>query len=255
VNWHYSSDYFFSGTGGTARRLQRGTTLINSTHGHRIFEVDKRGRIVWEFVPQGRLGRAERIEYDHCPQLRAMSRPLETAIQPDHWGPYVDADLYNFEPGNRFGRKDVAGRRRKVLPAGDTCRDLLLPPEATMEIGCGFIEKIPDGESLRARFTLSATPDGGPQESLVDVSIDQSSEKTWLSYHLRLHRFSFKKVKLCVATEFDGTVEEPTRMVAWAYPRIKSRVQTPEPVKSSYRLSREDRELQKRQLEVLGYVE
>ena len=40
-----------------ARRLEGGTTLITSTHGGRVFEIDLRGRIVWELVPPGHLGR------------------------------------------------------------------------------------------------------------------------------------------------------------------------------------------------------
>ena len=255
TEWKYSSDYFFSGTGGTACRLEGGTTLVNSTYGHRIFEIDSRGEILWEMIPPGPLGRAERVPYNHCPHLRAMARPVETEVQPDHWGPYVDADLYAFEPGNRFGRKTVAKKRRKLLPWGDACRDLLFPPGASMGIGCGIVEDDLGGESLSARFELSITPEGGPEETLLDVSIDESSKKTWQWFNLRLHRFAYQRARLCVATEVDGSLENPERMVAWAYPIIKSKWQTPEFAEPSQRVNERERRLRQQQLEAIGYIE
>ncbi len=255
VEWEYASEFFFSGMGGTARRLPGRNTLINSTHGGRIFEIDARGRIVWELVPQGKLGRAERVPYDHCPQLRALPRPVEIDVSPDHWGPYVDADLYNFVPGNRFGRKKVARVRRKLLPSTDACRDLLLPPAASLGIGCGIVEKDLGGESLRARFELSIGEVGRPPETLIDVTIDENSERPWRWYHMRLHRLAYKKITLCVSTEVEGTMENPERMVRWAYPIIKSKWQTPDGVRSEDELDEVERKLRRQQLEALGYIE
>jgi hypothetical protein len=255
VIWKYSSQYFFSSTGGTSRRLEGGTTLITSTHGGRVFEVDRRGRIVWELVPPGQLGRAERVSYDHCPQLESLPRPEETGVTPEHWGPYVDADLYTFEPGNHFGRKRVAKKRRKLMPWGNACRELLFPPGASLAIGCGIVKKELEGERVSARFRLSIRPEGGPREHLIDVSIDESSGNPWLWFHLQLHRFGYKRVELCVATEVEGTMANPEEVVAWAHPIIKSKWQTAELLGAFSRIDRAEKELRKQQLEALGYIE
>jgi hypothetical protein len=44
-------------------------------------------------------------------------------------------------------------------------------------------------------------------------------------------------------------------MVAWAYPIIRSKWQIPELVTSSYKNCTQEIELQKQQLEALGYIE
>jgi hypothetical protein len=255
VEWEYSSKFFFSGTGSTARRLTGGTTLVTSTHGGRTFEIDSRGRIVWEMVPPGNLGRTERVPYDHCPQLRSLPRPEETFVRPKHRGPYVDTDLYNYVPGNVFTRKKVDGKRQKLLPWGDTCRDLLIPPKATMSGGFGLIEKNTRGQSVRANFKLSISENDGPQETLLDVTIGESSKKSWRSFDVRLHRFAYKNLRVCFSADVDESVERPEEVFAWAYPNITSKWQTPEPVPSSSKISKKERKLRRQQLEALGYID
>ena len=255
VKWEYSSKFFFSGTGGTARRLAGGTTLINSTHGGRTFEIDSRGKIVWEMVPPGNLGRTERVPYDHCPQLRSIPRPEEAEVRPKHRGAYVDTDLYNYVPGNVFKRKKVGGEKRKLLPWGDTCRDLLIPPGAKLSVGCGIFSRDSKGESGRARFKLSISGEDGQQETLVDLTIDENSRRKWRWFEFRLQRFAYEAVRLCLTVEADESVERPEEVFAWAYPQIRSKWQTPEEVATSRRVSKQERELQRQQLEALGYVD
>ena len=117
VAWEYAPKYLFSATGGTARRLASGNTLITSTYGGRVFEIDATGGIAWEWVPPHPPGRAERVAYDHCPQLAVLPLPAETQVRPERAGPYVDNDLFNFVPGNRFERRGVGGEIRHGIPA------------------------------------------------------------------------------------------------------------------------------------------
>ena len=256
VVWEYDSDYFFSATGGTARRLSGGNTLITSTFGGRVFEINARGQIVWEWVPPDRpVGRAERIPYDHCPQLAAMALPLETEVRPEHWGPYVDVDRYTFAPRDRIATRGMAGKKRMMLAVDEDCRELLIPPGASARVDFGFVEDDLGGESLLARFQLSIAEGGGPPESIIDASLDEASEDSWQKHDIRLHRFAYKTVTMCLETEAKGTMDDPMQMVGWAHPKIRSQWQRPARLAPRARISKEERKLQKQQLETLGYVE
>lgn len=53
IAWEYTGDDdrpFFSALRGSAHRLSNGNTLINEDQGGRVFEVNRAGRIVWEYV-------------------------------------------------------------------------------------------------------------------------------------------------------------------------------------------------------------
>jgi len=255
VVWEYAPKYLFSATGGTARRLAGGNTLITSTYGGRVLEIDARGRIAWEWVPPHPPGRAERVAYDHCPQLAALSLPAETGVRPEHGGPYVDNDLFNFVPGNRFERQVVGGKMRQILPWDEACRDLLIPPGAWIRVEFGIVEENLRGESMSARFRLSIATGDGPPETLIDESLGSSSDIPWRQHRVQLLDYAYQNVTMCVATEAEGTMEDPLQMVAWAYPRIRSSWQRPPSKASMSRISPRERALRKQQLEALGYVD
>jgi hypothetical protein len=256
VVWEYGTKYLFSATGGTARRLWGGNTLISSTFGGRVFEIDARGRIVWEWVPPDLpVGRAERVPYDHCPQLAAMAPPAETEVRPKPRGPYVDVDLYVYAPRDRIAMRRVAGKKRMMLAVNKDCRELLLPPGAVARVEFGIAEGDLGGESLTARFRLSIAEGGGAPELFIDVSLDSASEDSWRRHLIRLHQFAYKTVTMCLETEAEGTMDDPMEWVAWAHPKIRSQRQRPAGLAPRGRISKEERKLQKKQLEALGYIE
>ena len=255
IVWEYAPKYLFSATAGTARRLPGGNTLITSTYGGRVFEIDGRGKIVWEWVPPRPPGRAERVPYDHCPQLAALPRPSETEIRPKRGGQYVDNDLFNFVPGNRFDRQLVRGKRRQLLPWDEICQELLIPRKAKLSVEFGVVDEDLGGESIQARFRISISAVDGPSETLLDESLDSSSENSWQKHDIWLREYAYENVTMCYSAEAEGSVDDPLQMVAWAYPRIVSSWQRPSGEPTLSKLSDEELAFRKLQLEALGYVE
>jgi len=255
IVWEYAPRYLFSATAGTARRLPRGNTLITSTYGGRVFEIDGDGTIVWEWVPPRPPGRAERYAYDHCPQLAALPRPQETEVSPERGGPYVDNDLFNFVPGNRFDRQMVRGKRRQLLPWDEKCQDLLLPRRAKLSVEFGVVDEDLRGESIKARFRISISAEDSPPETILDESLDSSSGDTWLRHDVWLREYAYKNVTMCYSLEAEGSMKDPLQSVAWAYPRIVSLWQRPSEEAALSKLSDEERAFRKLQLEALGYVD
>jgi len=85
IVWKYENgEKFFSKFRGSVQRLPNGNTLICEADGCRIFEVTMEGEIVWEYtIPYPhRIGRAQRVPYDHCPQTEALGRPKEKPVLP-----------------------------------------------------------------------------------------------------------------------------------------------------------------------------
>ena len=88
--WSYTSPTFFATNISSAQRLVNGNTLITEGPDGRLFEVDKDGAIVWEYVypvfggggkgrPTNSVYRAYRVPYAWIPQL---ARPVEQAVTP-----------------------------------------------------------------------------------------------------------------------------------------------------------------------------
>ncbi len=70
---------FFSPYCSSAQRLPNGNTLICECVGGRVFEVNPKGAIVWEFADPGAFTfRAFRYPYDWVPQ---RAKPVETAVK------------------------------------------------------------------------------------------------------------------------------------------------------------------------------
>jgi hypothetical protein len=255
IVWEYAPRYLFSATAGTARKLPGGNTLVTSTYGGRVFEIDGKGKIVWEWVPPRPPGRAERYAYDHCPQLAAMPRPPEIEVSPERGGPYVDNDLFNFEPGNRFDRQVVRGKRRQLLPWHEACRDLLIPRRAELKVEFGVVDEDLGGESIETRFRISISTEDGASETLLDESFNSSSGDTWRKHSIWLRDYAYKNVTMCYSAEAEGSMSDPLQKVAWAYPRIISSWQRPSGEPKLSKLSEEERAFRKLQLEAIGYVE
>ena len=85
IVWKYENgEKFFSKFRGSVQRLPNGNTLICEADGRRIFEVTMEGEIVWEYtIPyHHRIGRAQRVPYDYCPQTEALGEPKEKPVPP-----------------------------------------------------------------------------------------------------------------------------------------------------------------------------
>ena len=255
VVWEYGSRYFFSSVAGTVQATERGNFVVASSHGGRIFEVTPDGEIVWEWVPPYKPMRPERLAYDHCPQLAALPRPeeLEVGITGDQ-RPYVDVDLYRFALSEEDVTREIAGHSRRLLREIDGCRELLIPPGATMWVEFGIDKKRLRKRRLEARFQLSVQREGGPPETLLDRTLDSDSESPWRGRWIRIARFSYQKVKLCISTDVSGEVDKPERVVAWGNPLIKCPIQHRFEEKEEERISERERKLREQQLKALGYV-
>jgi len=255
VVWEYGSRFFFSSVGGTAQPLSGNSVLITSSHGGRVFEVRPRGRIVWEWVPPFLPMRVERVPYDHCPQLAELPRPIETEVIPEDQRPHVDADLYRYDFKWETDRRIVDGRGEWIIRSNEGCRDLLIPPDATLRTEFGLDRERLAGRSIEARFRLTIDDHEHPPETLVDVLVDEASEAPWHRQTLRLNRYSMRDVTMCIDTKVDGDIENPSEVVLWANPQILSQVDRERKALRSQRLTEQERRLQEQQLKALGYVD
>ena len=255
VEWVYGSRFFFSSIAGTVQKLPGANYVIASSHGGRIFEITPAGEIVWEWVPPYLPMRPERLPYDHCPQLAALPNPVETGVRVQgDVRPFVDVDLYRFALTEEFVTRTVAGYSRRLLRSDNECRELLMPPGAMMWVEFGIDEKRLRGRWLEARFILTVDDGEGPPKTVLDRSLNSKSESLWRGRDLRLGRFAYKWVTMCVATEAEGEMENPLGIVAWGNPLVSSPVQRPyeEPTES---LNEQERKLREQQLRTLGYVQ
>jgi hypothetical protein len=254
VVWEWGSKFFFSSVAGVAQTLPGGNIMITSSHGGRVFEITPEGKTVWEWVPPYMPMREERLPYDHCPQLIAIGSPEEIEVHPPYKGPYIDIDLYRFALTEDFETRTLAGFSRRLLRSHDACRELLIPPGASVWVEFGIDEERLQGRRLSARFRLSIAEKGRPAEGLLDRSLDTDSESPWRGRNIPLGRFGFKRVEMCVSTEAEGEMEDPLRVVAWGNPLIRSSVQHPEDQRVDKRVTEEERKLREQQLRALGYI-
>jgi len=69
---------FYSSVISGAQRLLNGNTLINEGKTGRVFEVTKKGTVVWEYAPTWNIGfgiyRSYRIPYDWVPEILLNDR-------------------------------------------------------------------------------------------------------------------------------------------------------------------------------------
>jgi len=255
VVWEYGSKFFFSSVAGVAQALPGGNILITSSHGGRVFEITPEGRTVWEWVPPYMPMREERLPYDHCPQLISMGSPEEIEVRPLSKRPYIDIDLYRFALTEDFETRNLAGFSRRLLRSHDECRELLMPPGASVWVEFGIDEERLQGRRIEARFQLTIAEKGRPAEVLLDRSLNTDSESPWRGRNIPLRRFGFKRVEMCVSTEAEGEMEDPLHVVAWGNPLIRSSVQHPkEDERLDQRVTEEERKLREQQLRALGYI-
>ncbi len=255
VAWEYGSNTFFSSVAGTVQQLPGGNLAVNSSHGGRVFEITRNGGIVWEWVPSYMPMRVERLAYDHCPQLAALPRPQEqrVSVKGDN-RPYIDMDLYKFALTEDFVLREVGGVERVLLRTHNDCRELSIPPMSTMWIEFGIDEGRLGDRWVEGRFVLSIGEIGGPKEVLFDTTLNPESKSPWRGRKFHLGKYSYKQVEVCIATEVEGEMEDPFRVVAWANPLISSPVHRPYEIPAEAPLTEQERRLREQQLKALGYV-
>ena len=106
--WHHGHQFFFSPFISLAQRLPNGNTFITEGASNRLFEVTRKGEIVWEYVlpyrttedlPLAYTYRAYRVPYEWVPQLK---KPREVAVIPPENKqivlPNVEGVLPNYAP-------------------------------------------------------------------------------------------------------------------------------------------------------------
>ncbi len=255
IVWEYGSEFFFSSVAGTVQKFSGPNYVIASSHGGRIFEIDPDGEIVWELVPPHMPMRPERLSYDHCPQLAALPHPEEIEVRVEgDTRPYIDIDLYRFALIEDFTTRDVAGFSRRLLRSLDGCRELLMPPGAKMWLEFGIDAERLQGREIEARFQVTFQRHGGDPETVLDRRLDQDSESPWRGRWFQLSRFGYQRVRMCVATEVSGEMENSEEMVAWGAPMIRSPGQGPDEELEQERISEREKTLREQQLKALGYV-
>jgi hypothetical protein len=253
--WEYGSEFFFSSVGGTAQVLPGKNVLITSSHGGRVFEVRARRRIVWEWAPPYLPMRVERVPYDHCPQLASLPRPDEIEVVPEDRRPFVDADLYSFDFRWETEKRTIDDRVKWAIRSTEGCRDLRIPLGATLRTEFGFDRERLAGRSLKARFRLTIDDHEGRPETMIDTIIDETSEPLWRRKTASIARYGMREVTVCIETEIEGDVEDPSGIVLWANPQIRSKADRDRRTARSQRITEQERRLREQQLEALGYVD
>jgi hypothetical protein len=115
--WVYRDEFFFSSQAGTAQALPNGNVVITSSRGGRIFEINRTGEIVWEYVPPYLPIRSIRYPYDYCPQFAGLGKPSEIPVVPAEDLPHVDRELYQYDARNKILTKNVDGESRLLVKA------------------------------------------------------------------------------------------------------------------------------------------
>jgi len=253
VVWDYRSQYLFSSVGGTAHILPGGNKLICSSQGGRAFELSAEGDIVWEWTPPFLPMRLERLSYDHCPQLAELSVADPIEVRPMDDRPFVDIDLYKLGLVNDTERRDVGGRERRVMSWNTGCRELVIPPDATLKVDFGIDEAHLRRRSVTGRFRLTIASEG-PPETLLDVTMDSASDRLWRRHRFSLDELAYQSVEMCIATDADGEIADLGPFVAWGVPVISSSTQRPTLKAREERITDQERKLREQQLEALGYV-
>ena len=256
IVWQYSSDTFFSRTGGVEQSLPNGNVLITSSRGGRVFEVDRAGAIVWQWTPPFLPMRARRYAYDYSPRFADLGRPPEKPVGPPVIRPYVDRDLYRFGLEGDVFIRTVDGQPRRFLIGAQRCRRLTLPASPTLEIGYGLDKKWISAAGLtsyRATFIVSIrSEESEASQQLARQTLNLDA--TWHEQTITLQSYAWARVELCLETDgkplaVDGKRRIPVR---WWDPLIVS--SSPIPIVAEQENADRGKEAEQ-QLKALGYVD
>ena len=253
VTWEYGSEFFFSTVGGTAQPLPGENILITSSNGGRVFEITPGGRIVWEWAPPFNPMRLERLPSDHCPPLAALAPPDAAARRHRARRRYVDTGLYRFDRPFETEMRIVDGKKKKLLESNNGCRQLLIPPQASVRASFGIDDGSLGNRYLKVGFRMTIEGEGGVR-LLVDETLASDAESLWLQRRAPLGAYAYEHVELCIATVVEGENDDLGEFAMWANPVIKSKSMRPARLQPVIQITEQERRLREQQLKALGYV-
>lgn len=255
IKWQFATDGFYSSTVGLEQPLPNGNVFVASTRGFRVFEVDRSGRIVWEWSAPFQPHRPSRIPYDHCPQLAALGRPIESAVRPrpDHL--HVSPQAHAFGSQRNIARVRIDGVKRSALVEPNLCKRVFVPNDAEVWLGYGLNSRAAakDGRSeYSARFRVLAARQGGPPEALFDRTV--TLESNWYEDIVPLDQFAGTWIELCLSLESDRNKDE-RELAYWHNPVIRRRSARPlMPQGEIQPPTAEEADAERQRLEALGYL-
>ncbi|MDH3745218.1 MAG: aryl-sulfate sulfotransferase [Acidobacteriota bacterium] len=269
VVWEYASDSFFSPTGGVEQPLPNGNVFVGSTRGGRAFEIDRAGRLVWQWTPPFDPVRPARYRRDHCPQLAALERRKPTPVRPPDGYRFISKRLYQYihSGGPHLRTEKLDGAEQTVLTRNNGCRRLLLPERPKLWVSYGVDRgrvQAAGKSSYAASFRLLLRTEGTAEDAMREVELISDEvglgHPRWRAKTARLDDFKYQWVTLCVETREEGAPsDEPTEEFAfWSNPVIAARMSgdaavTEPPVNED--LSPKEQEARKEHLRALGYVD
>ena len=266
VGWHFRTAGFFTSTGGTQQLLDNENLLVTSTRGRRVFEIDREGRVVWEWTPPFQPVRARRYAADFDPRLRALPRGDLDSVRPVPDVPYLDPETYRFARRGARRQVQLDGVDRTVLRRPEACRDLLVPEGARLELAWGVDVRAwsaaagPDSLEFVARIGASGPLEGDLRslpESVVLIrdSVSRSDVPhgpLWRTSELDLAGFGSRRVRLCVGTSpASGSGE---RLGYWQQPVITGSAPAG-PEAGDEALDDEEEQVRREHLRTMGYVD
>jgi len=262
--WRWAKKGFYSPTGGVEQPLPNGNVLISSSRGGRAFEVDRGGRIVWQWIPPYDPNRPRRYPFDHCPQLATLEQQAVFAVEPRPKFRHIDPDVYRFARQGALSKTNIDGTIVNTLDNRNECTSMILPDSGEVYVSYGLNRRpirkrgLPNYTSDFA-LTLSLTGSGRTMVLLEDrVDLDAIS---WRTRVVDLGPYAYETVDLCVSTKRivaeDG--DDSIDFAYWANPVVVSR-SNPQRIlsetdRSDSDLSAEEREAQKEHLRTLGYLD
>lgn len=263
TTWSWTDQGFWSPTSGVQQPVGRGNVLVTSTRGGRVFEVDRDGEIVWQWIPPFDPVRTARYPWDHCPQLAHLARGERRRVVPAPGYRHVDPPIYRFARRRDLRRAHVAGETRRILVTNDRCADLVLPAEPTLETAFGLHPRRPGtGTRNAAAFAAWIETEGSRPIDLLRETLGPAGPRE-ASRTLSLGPWAARSVRLCLDADVLGAAAgEPSEQVAWWQAPVIRDAAGPESVAAELdpdddpeALSDEEREAQVEHLRALGYVD
>ncbi len=253
IVWSFGPKYFFTSTGGLQQALPNGNLLIHSARGGRMFEVDRSGRLVWQWRPPGLHVRAHRYPYDFCPQFELLLPPVEEAIALRRAGPFVSRELFTF-------KWQKPGEKKRLLRARKICRPLIIPPSAWVELRYGVhrseLAAATGVDEFLAEFTANLTrARTGDEVLLVEDMVTSHQGPPWRELKIPLAEYAYQAVFLCLRVSTRGIPESSVGLAAWEIPVIENRGRSPVRQTDVNDESKEVKEVLEQRLKSLGYVE
>ncbi len=265
TTWSWSDGSFFSPTSGVQQPLPGGNILVTSTRGGRVFELDRSGEIVWQWIPPSDPVRTARYPWTHCPQLAELGPRPRHRVEPEADAEWVDPPAYRFAR-----RADLEGRRgkstRRLLASNHHCADLHLPARPLLELTFGVLPPGRRPERVRRGAVAFAawieSPSAPRPFDLLREVLGPGPPRA-ATRSISLEPWGPGPVRLCVDAELVGhDPDKPTRGIAWwEAPVIRDAARPTSPAAGeaatpeAAALTEDEREAQLEHLRVLGYVD